>query len=560
MCIVPSFPPLVTSRARFRTPPWHDNHPSKLELETRLDFNHRARLIDQVVERLDLTLLRATYGGTGSLAHPPELLLRAVLYEVRCGHHSPALWYRHARESEPVRWLLRGSTVARSCWYDFRDRLGPLLLELNRQPLAEAIQDGLTAATRAALDGTLMAANASRHKVVTQATLHKRLEQLLAAGAAEDSQTVVPEAGPDPAAANTASAPAEGTEPASPAAPAPVEVAAAAALPEVAAASAAPPPTRPAWMATSTRGRRQQYKRLRRAQARMQQLQAHNQKKWASKQKAAEAIWVSPSDPDAAVGRDKDKVFRPLFNVQVVDDLDSPLILAYAVHGQQSDAGLLGPMLALAQQQLGHALEAVLADTSYADGTDLAAAVAAGVTLYAPVPVDAVANPKQIPKREFVWLEQEQAYVCPQGQRLEFEEKWKEKRAHGKIQVWRYRCPGEHCRSCPERAGCTRTPEKGRAVTRQEHEELIEALRARMGAEQAKALYKLRSQNVELVNADWKEHRKLRRFSGRGLERVGVEVGLNVLAHNLLAVQSLRQKASHRLGLPVITKPASNTT
>ncbi len=45
-------------------------------------------------------------------------------------------------------------------------------------------------------------------------------------------------------------------------------------------------------------------------------------------------------------------------------------------------------------------------------------------------------------------------------------------------------------------------------------------------------------QNVELVNADFKEHRKLRRFSGRGLLRVGCEVGLTVLAHNLPCVMN----------------------
>jgi transposase len=527
-----------TPDPRFYDPPWHDDHPNKCDIERRLEPDHRARLIDEAVGRLDLSALRHSYGGTGSQAHPPEQLLRAVLYEVRNGYHSPAQWYRHARENEPVRWLLRGCEVARSCWYEFRDRLQPLLLELNQQPLVEAVEGDLTPATRGALDGTLIAANASRHKVVTQATLHKRLEQLLAACAADAPQPAAAEAG------LATEAPA-GSPPAAA---------------EVAATPAAAPPTPPAWMATSVAGRQHQCERLQRTQTRMQQLQANNLKKWASKQKAAQAIWVSPSDPDAAVGRDKEKVFRPLYNVQVLDDLDSPLILAYDVLGQQSDAGLLGPMLALAQRQLGHALEAMLADTSYADGTDLAAAKAGGVTLYAPVPVDAVAAPKQIPKREFAWLEGEQTYVCPQGHRLEFEQSWKEKRVGGAIRVWRYRCPAEHCRSCPERARCTRTPEKGRVVTRQEHEELIEALRARMGTEEAKALYRLRGQNVELVNADWKEHRKLRRFSGRGLKRVHAEVGLEVLAHNLLAVQAMQKERPQRVGLPVITNPANNTT
>jgi hypothetical protein len=291
------------------------------------------------------------------------------------------------------------------------------------------------------------------------------------------------------------------------------------------------------------RGRRQQRQRLERAQRRLHELHGRNQQKWASKRKAADAIVVSPSDPEAVVGRDKEKVFRPLYNVQVVDDLDSPLILGYAVLAQQNDSGVLGALLERVRQQVGHGLQEVLVDAAYAGGADLAAAARQGVTVYAPVPGDGVAKPKQIPKREFTWQADAQTYVCPQGHQLAFEESWREKRVSGGVQVWRYRCPPVHCLGCPLQARCTQTPATGRAVTRQEHEGLIEALRARMGTAAAKALYRLRGQNVELVNADWKEHRHLRRFSGRGLARVECEVGLLVLAHNLVTVLAEEKKA-----------------
>ena len=124
-----------------------------------------------------------------------------------------------------------------------------------------------------------------------------------------------------------------------------------------------------------------------------------------------------------------------------------------------------------------------------------------------------------------------------------FEESWREKRADGAVQVWRYRCPPAHCQACPLQARCTRTPARGRAVTRLEHEELIETLRARMATAEAQALYRLRKQTVELVNADVKQHRRLRRFSGRGLARARCEVGLVVLAHNLLTLVAEEQKA-----------------
>ena len=65
------------------------------------------------------------------------------------------------------------------------------------------------------------------------------------------------------------------------------------------------------------------------------------------------------------------------------------------------------------------------------------------------------------------------------------------------------------------------------------------AHRARMETEEAKAVYRLRKQTVELGYADIKENRHLRAFSGRGLVRVRTEAGLNELARNLIIVERM---------------------
>ena len=53
---------------------------------------------------------------------------------------------------------------------------------------------------------------------------------------------------------------------------------------------------------------------------------------------------ISTSDFQAALGRDKEKVFRPLYNLQVVQDIESPLVLGYEVFAQATDAGTLMPL------------------------------------------------------------------------------------------------------------------------------------------------------------------------------------------------------------------------
>ncbi len=55
-----------------------------------------------------------------------------------------------------------------------------------------------------------------------------------------------------------------------------------------------------------------------------------------------------------------------------------------------------------------------------------------------------------------------------------------------------------------------------------------------METAEAKTLYKLRRQTIELRYADLKEHRHLRRFHHYGTRRARAEIGAAVLAYNLL--------------------------
>jgi hypothetical protein len=57
-----------------------------------------------------------------------------------------------------------------------------------------------------------------------------------------------------------------------------------------------------------------------------------------------------------------------------------------------------------------------------------------------------------------------------------------------------------------------------------------------METKEAKAVYRLRGQTIEIVFADFKEHRGLRRFSGHGLTRARTELAFEVLVHNLLVL------------------------
>jgi transposase len=493
----------------FATPPWDRQSPEWLQIDDSLPADHLARALDAAVDQLDLTALFASTSGVGSKAHRPDLMLKIALYEMHTGHHSPAQWARDTSDRRCLLWLGLGITPARTRWYAFRDRIGPWLELYQRQILERAVATGLTTARSGSLDGTAVAAHASRHRLVNLSRLRRRLEALDGALAAD-------QAGQDPGVI-------------------------------------------PAWMARSPATRRRQRHRFGAAQRKLVQQHAQNARRPRDKRQEPEKIVLSPSESEAALGRDKEKVFRPLYTVGVVQDLESPLVLGYEVFAQATDAGTLMPLRQRAWALTGVWLERILADAGYAWALDLFDCAQAGVDLYAPYQESDLTedrrskrSQRQIPKSEFVWLAEEQTYLCPRGHRLtKIGQETRERLEGRSVVLTIYRCPGEHCQACPLRGRCTASA-KGRTIKRHEHEELIVAQQAKMQTPQARAIYRQRGQTIELRFADAKTHRGLRRFSGRGLEHARIEVGLWVLAHNLLVVwrASQRETTEGQNGIP----------
>ena len=98
---------------------------------------------------------------------------------------------------------------------------------------------------------------------------------------------------------------------------------------------------------------------------------ARNARRPRDQRQDAEKIVISTSDFQAALGRDKEKVFRPLYNLQVVQDIESPLVLGYEVFAQATDAGTLMPLRQRAHDLTGIWLKEILADAGYASALDL---------------------------------------------------------------------------------------------------------------------------------------------------------------------------------------------
>lgn len=455
---------------------------------------------------IDLSGLLDLYSGRGTEAYDPKLLLKLVVFEQVRGRSQPIQWYRDLSDSRQVRWLTFGTTVSKTTIYDFRDRIAPILESINTQLVQLALQEGLLTGCRASLDGTTIASNASRRKLLNMRQIDGRLERLRQALDPFDS------------------------------------------VPLCWTASTFDAELRPGWMAPTYSGMLLQQRRYAAAKLRLETMLGQNARRRKDKQKPVDRVLINVTDPDSAFGPDKDKVFRSLYNVQVVCDLDSEVVMAYQVFSQAVDSGTLQPMIGkLLDAEM--PIESLLADAGYPSGPDLAYCERVGVVLYAPWQENAFTQQKKsadpggsaFEKRDFQWDGQAEVYWCPAGKRLVFVEHKNRQRADGsQVYFDLYRGSASQCQACPMRTRCTQSAH-GRSVRRDTHQEEIDRLQARMASFEAKLLYHHRGQTIERIFGDFKEHRDSRRIRGRSKARAAVQIGIAVLAHNLLIIQRLRK-------------------
>jgi len=492
---------------KFAPPPWSEGCPQRRACEEDLPADDVARRIDQLVDELDLQGLYASYAGRGQKAHRPDLLLRVVLYESHCGRQSPAQWAQDMRRNTVVQWLARGLRPAQSVLYEFRDRLASFLPEWHRQVVA-AIQQacrnrGVDVTDSVTLDGTSMEACASRHKMVCLDTVDKRLELLDHLPPVDSHEETLPTEEPT-------------LEP------------------------TLEPAKQPKWLARTDAGRQRQKARLQQAKQRLQQQLAKNARRPKDKRLPRKHVRVSITDPEAASGRDKHNVYRPLYNVQLVWSLVEPVVLSFAVFSEHGDHGMLPTLVDNLMQQTGCKPKKLLVDSAYTSADDLAFCQVHGIELLGPWQANdftkdrpALKEPAQLPKSKFVYDAERDEYRCPQGHAMPFEEyKYKRRADAGHVRYRLYRCPPKHCRACPLKASCAKLPHKGRTLQRHPQQELIDGHQQRMATPAARLEYRQRGQG-ERPFADLKVHRNLRRLNGRGHQRANTQMALTILAHNL---------------------------
>jgi transposase len=461
-----------------------------LELKERFSFDPRVQAIERAVAGIDLKILEDAYAGVGSKPHSPECMLRLALFEILDGRPSPAQWERDAKNNDPVKFLARMIQPSRSACYEFRDRASKFISQVHQQMIRTAIDGDLLSVETGVLDGTFFRSYASRHRMLSIASLEKRLVELKAAMSGDLVEAW------------------------------------------------------PSWIAPTPNGRNDQLERYEQSLTVLKCRIEENSQRPKDKRLPEKRVLVAPFDPEAPIGKDKEKVFGPLYNSQFMIDPKTLLVLGCDVFPSASDSGTIGKMIDLTNKFLGKPLQNVFTDGGYSSVNDIKACQARNVNLFAPVQDNRGVTKQHrncelpiIARDQFTYSMDDNAYTCPQGHKLEYVNRTRKRRAGNQaVYESRYRQKGGMCQTCPLAAQCLSRGAKARTIQRLDGQELVEELRAKMETDEGKNARLVRSQTVERGFADTKLHRGIRRFHCRTLARAKTEISLAIIAQNALTL------------------------
>jgi transposase len=166
-------------------------------VEDWLPEDHLARFIVEVIERLDLTELTRQYGGRGSAAHHPAVLLGLLIYGYATGLPSSRKIERATCDSMAFRYIAANTHPDHDTLATFRRRCGVQLEQLFVQVLLLAREMGMLKLGKIAVDGSKVKANASRHSALSwgnikkiEAQLQQEVKQLIALAESEGRKQI----------------------------------------------------------------------------------------------------------------------------------------------------------------------------------------------------------------------------------------------------------------------------------------------------------------------------------------------------------------------------------
>ncbi|UQZ81403.1 Transposase DDE domain protein [Paenibacillus konkukensis] len=449
--------------------------------------DHLVRLVSDIVDQLDLTVMTNRYSHRGEEAYHPAMLLKLWFYGYATGVFTSRTLRQAMDENIPFRWLCGGHRPDFRTLSDFRKDHLESLPGLFKQVVHIAIQLGYVSLGHVSIDGSKLKAHASKHKSMSRDRMNQEIERL-----EKEIREALEQAGQIDDQENE--------EPLS-------------LLPE------------------SVTNRQSRLEKIREA---LRQLEA---RKPVEESKTPDKDQFNFTDPDSQIMDTKTQGVIQGYNPQIAVDADQGFIVGLQMNPSSSDQHQFQPVLGSIRNITGKVPEKVSADAGYFSADNIQAATKAETDAYIAATRENKQHGNPYDKTNFTYIPETDTYVCPAGQTLIHKYTYYEKDPQ-KATQWVYM--SDACLTCPFQKDCVKSGSGKRRVKRNEGDPIREAMRTKVQSDAGKDIYRLRKAIVEPAWGQMKECQGFRQFHLRGEDKVEGEFVLLALSYNLRKLHSAK--------------------
>ena len=474
---------------------------------------HPVRLVNAILDKVDIRDLEATYVGGGCSSYDPRMLLKVIVYGYLCNIYSGRQLEKVIQENLHFMWL---AGLARP---DFRTlnlfrskRLNHGILEKIFIQVVKLLQEeGIVSLEVQYIDGTKIESVANKYTFVWRGSVEKYKDKLT-----KKIQTVLQQAQAVVKQENGESAPK--------------------------AMSAQEFSDKAASMLRKLDELQLEEKQLRKD---LQQIETEASTRLRKYEQQLTLMGdrnsYSKTDNDATFMRMKEDAMlngqtKPGYNVQIATE--NQFITNYDIYQRPNDQASLIPFLNTFKARYGTYGGDIVADSGYGSEQNYEFMLKNGLTPYVKYNMFHQEMKRAFKKNAFVpnnmfYNSEQDFYVCPMGQHLTFSHTKNSVSELGfKSIVSVYKA--KNCRCCPARGMCYKGKADRRTIeVNHKNNTYRDIVRKNLTSEQGLYYRSHRPIEPETVFGDIKFNHGFKRFKLASLPKVKIEFGLVALAHNL---------------------------
>jgi len=458
-----------------------------------LPKGHFAKVIDDVVEHLDLNCLYKKVSSVGNPSYHPKMMLKILFYGYATSAFSSRKIAKELETDVAFIFLAGMQKPDFRTISDFRKNNAEELPKLFVQIVRLCEKLGLVGLGHISLDSTVIKANASKDKtydeerlILEEQAINKKIKELLdSAQAIDDEEDKI--FGPD----------LRGDE-----------------IPE----------------------------ELHSQEKRLEKIKEAKKK---LKEESLKALNLT--DPDATFQKQKSQITTG-YRAEVAVDGKEQVIVACDCINEANDTKQLIPLIEQTAHNLPEISERekvkVSADSGFSSIRNLKEleskiyidAYIPDVKYQAQQRGNLTDEDSPFHKKHFVYNSEKDAYLCPNHRELTFGYRYIDERGR---KLSRYSC--HQCQDCKYLSRCTKSP-KGRTIKVFDNVNLIYAMRQKLNTAHGKRIYSKRKVIPEPVFGNIKHNLRFREFLLRGLKKVRAEFTLMAIVHNIKKIAKYLRK------------------